>query len=358
MIATWLPLTERSTVADALALPTEGYMKAAILIVILAATASAAAAQDEGATQATKAQPAAFAQGSGAAVQPRPAASIRKERRGSMSGYIADATIDDHVRVRFDAGFHNTRPDRSEFFYAQCGCNGPNGPGPVGTADDLNFKQLTVDAQYAVTSRVALLATLPVRFIQPQHFFNRAATFGNSSGISDVRVGVKAALVSDVDTVLTAQVQGYVPTGDPRKGLGTDHASIEPALLLYRKLSDVLAIESQLSDWHPIGGSSASGSSYTGDVLSYGIGPSFELVHTSSVTFAPVVELVGWHLFGGQQLQPPGKLVPADANIVNLKFGARTTIDDTHSLYVGYGRALTNAVWYTDIFRVEYRYSF
>jgi hypothetical protein len=280
------------------------------------------------------------------------------KRRGSMVGYIADATVDNQIRVRFDAGFHSNRPDRSEFFYAQCGCNGPGGPGPIGTADDLNFQQLSIDAQYVVRSRVALLATIPMRFIRPQHFFNSAATFGNQSGLSDVRVGVKAAVVSADDMVLSAQVVGYFPTGDPRKGLGTDHASVETALLLHKQLSDRLALESQLSDWHPIGGSSANGVSYTGDVLSYGIGPSFDLVNTNRVRFAPVIELVGWHLFNGQQLQPPGRLAASDANIVNLKFGARTIIDGRSSFYVGWGRALTNAVWYTDIIRLEYRYSF
>ena len=55
-------------------------------------------------------------------------------------------------------------------------------------------------------------------------------------------------------------------------------------------------------------------------------------------------------------MQPP--VVAADANIVNLKFGVRTTIDDEHSIYIGYGRALTDAVWYTDILRIEYRLSF
>jgi hypothetical protein len=275
-----------------------------------------------------------------------------------MVGYIADATVESQVRIRFDAGFHSDRPDRSEFFYAQCGCNGGGAPGPKGLATDLNFQQLTVDGQYKVGSRVALLAAVPIRFVQPQTFFNPAVagSFGNQAGIGDIRIGVKAAIVSDDDTVLSAQLQGYFQTGDATKALGTNHASVEPALLLYRKISDRVAIESHLSDWHPISGSTFNGASYSGDVLSYGIGPSVELVNTGHVRFAPVVELVGWHVFGGLQVQPP--VVAADANIVNLKFGARTIIDDAHSIYIGYGRALTDAVWYTDILRFEYRFSF
>ena len=41
-----------------------------------------------------------------------------RKRRASMVGYIDDATIDDHVRVRFDAAGGNNVPDRAEFFYA------------------------------------------------------------------------------------------------------------------------------------------------------------------------------------------------------------------------------------------------
>lgn len=52
-------------------------------------------------------------------------------------------------------------------------------------------------------------------------------------------------------------------------------------------------------------------------------------------------------------------LSPADGtNIVNLKFGARTTFDEVSSFYVGYGHSLTDDRWYNDILRFEYKYSF
>jgi len=308
-----------------------------------------------------------------ASVQPTRAPAARppteRRRRGSMVGYITDATIESQVRVRFDAGFHNNVPDRSEFFYAQCGCNGSGTPGPgaPGAGDlvtDLNFQQLTIEAQYAANGRVAVFATVPARFVHPQSFLGATLrpslpnTFGDQSGLGDIRAGVKAAIVSADDTTLTAQVQAYFKSGDAKKGLGTDHASVETALLLYRRLSDRLALESQFGDWHPTGGSIAGATSYSGDVLFYGIGPSYELVNTGHLTFAPVIELVGWHVLGGLQ-QAAGTLGPADGtNIVNLKFGARTTIDKRSSIYVGYGRALTDASWYDDIVRLEYRYSF
>lgn len=296
-----------------------------------------------------------------------------RKRRGSMVGYIEDSTIDDHVRVRFDAAGGNNVPDRAEFFYAQCGCNfaGAPGPGGAGAGDlvtDLRFQQLTIDAQYAIkmrrrNDRIAVFASLPVRFVQPQTFLGQTLnpplsnTFTSASGLSDIRVGVKAALVNDEDSTLTAMVQGYFKSGDAKKGLGTDHGAIEFALLDRQKMSERAQLELEVGDWHPTGGSLApNGQSYSGDVFYYGFGPSYELFKTERVSFAPIVELVGWHVLGGQE-QVSGTLRSADGvNIVNLKVGARTTIDGHASLYVGWGRALTDAQWYKHIFRVEYRY--
>jgi hypothetical protein len=287
-----------------------------------------------------------------------------------MVGYIADGLIEDYVRVRFDLGYDNNVPDRAEFFYAQCGCNGggapgPGQPGPGDLTTGLNFQQLIADVQYAPHPRVAVFGSIPLRFVQPQSFLvPNANTFDSESGFSDIRAGIKAALYSTDTATVTAQAQGYFASGDATKGLGTDHASFEAAVLFHQTLSDKVTIESQFGDWHPIGGSSfngpgpLNGADYAGDVLFYGIGPSFELVNTGRLRFAPVIELVGWHVLGGLR-QDAGDLSPAEGtNIVNLKLGARTTFDDKSSFYVGYGFAMTDEQWYGNIVRFEYRYSF
>jgi hypothetical protein len=310
--------------------------------------------------QAVAQTPAATPQRPAATAQPQPPpSSAEPRRRGSLVGYIDDATIESQIRIRFDAGWGNNRPDRNEFFYAQCGCNGGGAPGPAGLVTNLRFQQVTIEAQYAVHDRIAVFAALPFRSYQPQTFF--AGSFDKQAGLSDVRAGVKAALVSNAETVLSAQVQGYFQSGDTSLGLGTGHASIEPALLLNQRLSDRISLESQLGDWHPIKGSDLKGVPYSDDVLFYGVGPSFEVYKNGGTSIAPVVELVGWHLFGGQQVQPlsatTAGVVPADSNIVNLKVGLRAGVNQ-NSFYVGYGRGLTNAVWYQDIVRFEYRYSF
>jgi hypothetical protein len=230
---------------------------------------------------------------------------------------------------------------------------------------DLNFQQAYVQGEYAATNRFSVFAELPTRWILPQSFAGGGPGFGNQAGIGDLRAGVKLALLDASDRVLTAQVRAYLPTGDAASGLGTNHSSVEPAILYYQQVSDRVAVESQVNVWVPIGGSvgvpTAQGGNFSGSVFSYGVGPSFEVYRSGSVRFAPVVELVGWYVLGGLQTQPPGSSDPADAsgtNIVNLKIGARTSWDRRGSIYAGYGRALTTAHWYEDIVRIEYRYAF
>ncbi len=315
------------------------------------------------------------------ATQTTPQAPQRPKTEGSMVGYIENAVVGNQVRIRFDAAFDNDFPDRAEFFYAKCGCykflNGiipaaydPNAPGPgPAVPTTLNFQQLYANVEYAPHSRVSFFAEIPVRWIQPQGFkaIPPFAQWSNKSGISDIRLGAKLAMVADDDNHLTFQFKGYVPSGDPAKGMGTNHGSVEPALLYYRKLSDRAALESEFGSFDPIGGSAgiptAGSDRFSGHVLFYGVGPSYELYSGPRVRFAPVVELVGWHILGGFQTQPGGPEFGAGANVsgtnvVNIKIGARIGVGDRSSLYVGYGRGLTDSVWYKDLLRVEYRYSF
>jgi hypothetical protein len=312
---------------------------------------------------------------SSVAFQARPVAppdNTTPRRRGSMVGYIDDAVVGSKIRIRFENALHNRAPDRAEFFYAKCGCYrdlaksnaafDPNAPGPrPGAADDLNFQQLYLLGEYAFTDRASVFAELPARWIRPQGFVpGTGGSFPDQSGIGDLRAGLKLAAVSASGQVVTIQLQAFLPSGKASNGLGTDHSSVEPALLLHQRVSDRVVIESQVGDWHPFGGSAGiptvGSDKFSGDVFFYGIGPSFEVYRSDRVRFAPVVELVGWRVLGGFQTGTPSDAT--GTNIVNLKIGARTSWNYQSSFYAGYGHALTSASWYEDIVRFEYRYSF
>jgi len=304
---------------------------------------------------------------------------------GSMVGYIDDAIIGSQVRIRFDAGFHDNAPDRAEFFYARYnGLN--NGPGPQSVVADLNFQQLYLLAEYAPSKRFSFFAEVPVRWIQPQLTVanvdpNLVPPFANvnSAGLSDLAAGFKLAAVASSNQYLTFQFQAYFPSGNASTGLGTNHYSVEPVVLYYRRLSDRVALEAQVGDSHPIGGSSCpepcntievgapNSQGFAGDVFFYGVGPSYVLYRGESLRIVPVIELVGWRVLGGLQTNcVPSVLdclnqegASADGtNIINLKVGARTMLGAHSSFYIGYGHQLTHAVWYKEIVRAEYRYSF
>ncbi len=351
-------------------------MRHTLPILTLTVLFSATVLAQEGGAPSTSA-PASIAVTPAASSQQPPAPlGLRATRRPSMVGYIDNGLVQSQVRFRFDSGFGNDRPDRAEFFYAKCGCYqglpttagafDPDAPGPGGgIATALNFRQLYLDAEYAPHSRFSVFAEIPMRWIQPQAF--SLGSFSNQAGLGDIRAGAKLALVSSPNSSLTIQLRGYFPSGSGSDGLGTKHGSFEPALLYHQQFSDRLALESQIGDWHPTGGSAgvptASSDQFSGDVLFYGVGPSYEVYRSDTIRFAPVVELVGWNVRGGFQTRLGGPVegvadIANGTNIVNLKLGGRIILHDRSSFYVGYGRALTDDVWYEDIVRLEYRYSF
>ena len=303
------------------------------------------------------------------AVQPRPVQApppppAPPVRSGSMIGYIDDATVGTKVRIRFDTGMHVNAPDRAEFFYAKCGCYrdpsvgpaafDPDAPGPApDIATDLNFQQFYIQAEYALSPRVSILGELPVRWLQPQEFAGGAPGFSSSSGLGDLKTGAKFALSSTNTQVATVQVQLFLPSGDSEKGLGTNHASLEPAFLIYQRASERVVIEGELSVRFPLGGSApvptAADGKFAGNVLFYGIGPSVEVYRSRGFSVSPVIELTGWSVLSGFATIPNVDPDASGTNIVNLKFGGRIGWKDYSSFYIGYGHALTDAKWYSDI---------
>jgi hypothetical protein len=301
---------------------------------------------------------------------------IRRLRTsGSMVGYIDDAIVASEVRIRFQAGFGDDTPDRAEFFYAKSGFYGfllptnpafdPSAPGPgPGTVTNLNFQQLYVNIEYALNQRFSVFAEPSLRSIQ---VLSGSSNFPTQAGFGDVRAGFKLAMLASPDRYLTLQFRTYFPTGNASQGLGTNHYSVEPALLYYQRFSKRLSLESEAGDWIPTGGSAGVASlsdphpgRFSGNVFFYGVGPSYELYSSDHVRFTPVVELVGWHLLSGFETTPnPAEAIGIKAggtNIFNLKIGARTAFSPRSSVYVGYGHALTSADWYNSILTVEYRY--
>ncbi len=315
----------------------------------------------------------------------------------SNTGYIDNAIIGTRFRVRADSGSGVDSPDRAEFFYGACGCarvvpnppdnvpnaNGdvlnPDAPGPTGTPipgailtsplieTNLDYQELRLDYEYAFSGNFSLFVEVPLRFVDGD-------VLGSQSGLGDVRAGFKWGLLDSPQHHLTFQLRGYFPTGKAEDALGTDHASVEPGLLYFGRLNERWTMAAELRYWAPIDGTSGRGTGfsedYAGDVLRYGLGFGYDFELASGTIVTPVVEVVGWSVLGGLTISsadgtPAGTGVPGfgyrevdGENITNLKFGLRFGFSGRRSLYVGYGAALTDDVWYDDVVRVEYRSSY
>jgi hypothetical protein len=268
--------------------------------------------------------------------------------RDSDVGYIDAAIPGDMLRLRYDASFNNPRPSRAEFFWPQ---GGPGHPGPPRPETSVNYQDLSAAVEVLFTPQLSGFVEAPWRIVNPE-------VNDHAAGFADMNAGFKYAFLFREDLVATFQFRAYAPTGDARRGLGVDHTSLEPALLVYWRIDERLGFEGELRDWVPIGGTD-----FAGNVLRYGAGLHYDWFQTEKLQAVPVVELVGWTVLGGRESVPvaPGVFQVKDAagdTIVNAKVGMRFKIDGWGDLYAGYGRALTGDRWYANTFRFEWRMSF
>lgn len=266
----------------------------------------------------------------------------------SNVGYIDPALPMNVVRFRYDNAHGNNRPTRGTFFYAKQGAGNPGLPLPESNVD---YQDLALYGEHLFGQRFSVFVEVPTRFANFR--INQ-----DQSGLADMNAGFKYAFLRNDNTVGTFQLRTYAPTGNPKKGLGTSHASLEPAFLLFHRFSERLVSENELRLWVPIGGPPG----FESEVIRYGTGLGYNLYQGEFLTVAPVVEVVGWTFLNGQSevVLPSSFEAPQDkgaggTTIINLKAGFRFRWDGLGDIYAGYGHALTGAVLYKEIARVELR---
>jgi hypothetical protein len=268
--------------------------------------------------------------------------------RDTNVGYIDPAPLLNTLRFRFDAAYGNNRPSRAEFFYPR---SGPAGPGPPRVETLVDYQEIRAYAETLLAPRLSAFVEVPVRF------FNGEVN-ANTAGLSDLNAGFRFALWAEPGNAATFQFRTYAPTGDADRGLGTNHVSLEPALLMLRQLGDRLALEGELRAWVPVGGTD-----FAGNILRAGLGVSYTVPYGESIRLSPVLEFVGWTVLDGKETAAASPLVfatqsAAGDTIVNVKAGLRVGLGGAGSVYLGYGRPLTGDVWYKDTWRVEFRLTY
>lgn len=268
---------------------------------------------------------------------------------GSSVGYIDPALPMNQLRLRYDDAYNNRRPNRAEFFYAR---GAPLGPGLPIPEKSVDYQEVMALIEYAPDALSSVFVEFPYRILNPE-------LNANHDGYGDMNAGFKRVLFGcPEDSAVTFQFRAWFPTGNASDGLGNDHYSLEPALLLYQKVDECLTVEAEVRGWIPI-----DGTDFAGEIVRYGIGASYLVLDTGTLQVRPVVEVVGWTVLDGKATvcSPFNVATVEDASgdtIVNAKVGVRATLNGTTDLYAGYGRPLTGDRWYENVFRFELRLRF
>jgi hypothetical protein len=266
--------------------------------------------------------------------------------RDSGVGYIDSAIPGNVLRIRSDGAYGDTHSSRGAFFYAR-----PIHPGLPVPERNIDYQEIRSYLELLFGDNVSLFAEVPVRFLNPD-------INANTSGLGDINAGVKWAVIRNEDGIWSLQLRTYAPTGDARRGLGTDHVSIEPALLGFIPLGERVAVESELRYLLPLGGGD-----FAGDLIRYGIGVQYHLWEANPCRLTPVLETVGWTFLNGKDsfLLPDGTPVvnaAAGQTIINLKIGLRVGLGEHFDLYGGWSRPLTGDKFYEHSWRLEVRWAF
>lgn len=267
--------------------------------------------------------------------------------RDSGVSWIDSAIPMSQIRTRWDSNFRGTRFNRAEFLSAR---PGPFGPGLNLPEREVDWQELRSYVEVAYAECLSAFVESPLRFLNPD-------INPNTSGPGDLEAGFKFICWCDETSVLTAQLKTYIPIGDSGRGLGTDHFSVEPALLAQVRLCPWLTSESELRVWIPI-----DGTNFAGEVVRYGTGLTLGCRDRQGFWITPVGEMVGWAVLRGKEQTLEGFSYPihnaAGSVIVNANLGFRWGLGDRLEFYGGYSRALTGNVWYKDACRLEIRLLF
>jgi hypothetical protein len=315
--------------------------RALLALALVVGTAATAAAQNP----ATLAPPVASPVTATPALTPPTAAPSDAE---SSVGYIDSALPMTQLRLRFDAAYGSNSPSRAEFFYPQGGFAGARGPQlPERNVD---YQEQSTYLEWAYKGTFSAFVEVPVRWVNPDNN-------PDEGGLGDVNAGFKWAFYASPCLTTTFQFRTYFPSATA-DALGTGHYSLEPALLFNYRAADFLTFEGEFRDWIPLGGTD-----FAGNVTRYGIGVGFGQREDDNYWVIPVVEFVGWTVLSGKEslyVSPSQSIVRSASGetIVNVKAGLRFGFGDLFDIYLGYGRALTGDVWYTDIARAEMRIHF
>jgi hypothetical protein len=243
------------------------------------------------------------------------------------------------TRLRWDAGFNYNFPDSAEFFWAQEKAKGPANP-----SARLSYNSLSLYQEVAAKG-ASFFIEIPYYSINPE---------GNSSsaGFGDMNLGVKT-VVLDRDLVLvTTQLRTFIPIGNPTNGLGTGHASLEPALLMALKITGSTYLQTEIAEWIPLGGTPG----FAGAVFHYHFSLNQNLCHVGEcVNVVGTLEFNGYSM-RGQYTDAAGVIQDlSGSNYYNAGPGVRVQFCDRCDIGVGMAFGFGDRHGPDQLYRTELR---
>ena len=256
------------------------------------------------------------------------------------------------MRIRWEYGHQARLMDRAEYFWARADGNG-KGPRPEGAPaiPRMDYHELSQYTETAAGPGFSAFVTTPYRSVNP--------TFSNppsAAGFGDISLGTKSVLFDSELFMLTLQMKTTLPVGQPAKGLGTGHVSLEPSLLFGLRTSPHSYIQGQVAEWVPLGGDPT----YSGALLHYHLAYNHTLWQPiQAVQLVGTFEVHGWSFQDGGSTAPDGTFRPSsNTTIVQMGPGVRLFFCDKYDFGVGTNFGVTGLNSVQDTYRFEMRVRF
>ena len=267
--------------------------------------------------------------------------------------FVPDARPKTHQRVRFASATHIIFPDRAEFFWAQQGSLGP-GLNNAGTAlgvsgeTAVSYGELSMYTE-AATEKAAFFTTITYRDYDPTY-----SKVG--SGFADISLGTKSLLFDCELVQLTYQMITFIPSGNPLKGLGTGHVTLEPSLLLTLKLTPDMYLQGQIAESIPTSGTPA----YKGSLLHTHWSLNTVLWRKQKdVPLIGTFEVNTWSFQSGAYTDPIlGERPSSGYTYISMGPGVRMVICEKIDFVIGTAFATNEQHWAASFFRTEFRWRY
>lgn len=267
------------------------------------------------------------------------------------------------MRLRWDAGYDFSHPDRAAIFMATPGPKGmldANGL-PLALSRSIRYGEFSMYTEGA-TEKIGIFTEIPYRRVEWDD-----PLIPDASGFSDMNVGTKTLLCDCELLQLAFQFKTYIPIGLSGKGLGTGHVTLEPSLLWALKLAPDTYFQAQTAYWIPV-----SGGPEAGDMFHYHLALNHVLWRPCcGVELIGTAELNGFAVLDGASYvttvntqNAAGEMEMVDiferarTHILSLGPGLRVNFCDKLDLGLGTAFTTTENNFAKQLYRAEFRWRF